>query len=90
MSGNILYPTRRLNGDKLCAARKAAGYRSKRVFAEAIGMTKQNYLKWEGRNPPRDVFYQPMRRALELLSKSFEDISDEIGDIEQPSWGAQG
>ena len=76
MSGNTLYPARRLNGAKLCAARKAAGYRSKRAFAEAIGMTKKNYLTWEGPNPPRDVFYQPMRRALELLGKTFEDISD--------------
>lgn len=81
MLGNILYPTRRLNGEKLCAARKAAGFRSKEKFAKAIGMTKQNYLRWEGKNPPRDVFYQPMRRALVLLGKTFEDISDEISDI---------
>jgi DNA-binding XRE family transcriptional regulator len=84
VKGNSAQP-RNLSPAKLAAARREAGYRTQWKFAKAVGITRARYNRWESKRPPRRFDYHLMARALELLGKRFEDISDPALAVAAPS-----
>lgn len=69
---------RRLNPDKLIAARHAAGIDTQWQMAALIGMTRGRYNRWEQPDPPTNLPHRIVGPLLTILGVLWADISDPI------------
>lgn len=71
-------------GERIQQAREAAGYRTAKQFAEAIGIEVGTVYSWEGAAKAKTPRLRTLRRIAEFLQVPLETLTGEATPVKPP------